>query len=350
MKNVIKIESLNINFAKTNGILLEETPKTALAFFPDIHPGGVRGHLIRYAKNKDYKWERMQEEDFRKLKLFEGVHIALRTDQLDKLCTEVSKRKSIISQEGVQSGRTEYIVTEKNDSIVIDNENIKNILEQILKQNYSEDFWNLLNSADPALADKLSAGHLQIQRKKIISELKDRLNQNHHETKGDNAWQRWIYKHNWLFGVNYKIPIEKQKINLLGIMPDYLFPTVDNFIDILEIKLPSFEVIEEDKNHKGSWIWSKESNQAIGQVVTYLNEIDRLRLEIEKLIKQNYDQDILMLKPRAYILIGQSESWNNEKKEGLRKLNHALHGIEIITYSDLVKRGETFIKDSIDHL
>lgn len=53
--------------------------------------------------------------------------------------------------------------------------------------------------------------------------------------------------------------------------------------------------------------------------------------------------DVSMLKPRAYILIGQSEGWSNEKKEGLRKLNYSLHGIEIITYSDLIKRGETFV-------
>ena len=39
-------------------------------------------------------------------------------------------------------------------------------------------------------------------------------------------------------------------------MPDYLFPTLDGFVDILEIKLPSFEVIEEDVGHIGSWVWS----------------------------------------------------------------------------------------------
>ena len=113
-------------------------------------------------------------------------------------------------------------------------------------------------------------------------------------------------------------------------MPDYLFPTVDNFVDILEIKLPKFEVIEKDLSHKGSWIWSKDSNKAIGQVVHYLNDIERL-------IKQNYEKDVILLKPRAYILIGKSDDWTAEKKEGLKKLNYSLHGIEVITYTDLLR-------------
>ena len=129
-------------------------------------------------------------------------------------------------------------------------------------------------------------------------------------------------------------------------MPDYLFPTIDGFVDILEIKLPSFSVIEKDKNHAGSWIWSKESNQAIGQVVNYLGETDRLRLEIEKQIKTRYSKEISMLKPRAFILIGMSDDWNQDQRDGLRKLNHALHGIEILTYADLIKRGEAYVESS----
>lgn len=70
-------------------------------------------------------------------------------------------------------------------------------------------------------------------------------------------------------------------------MPDYLFPTVDNFIDILEIKLPTFEVIKEDSSHAGSWIWSKESNQSIDQVVTYLSAIDRIRFELSVILGIN---------------------------------------------------------------
>lgn len=228
--------------------------------------------------------------------------------------------------------------------VFIDDTNVKDVLEKLLTQGYSDDFWSLLSDSRPELADQIIAGELQIKRRKIILELKERLLTTYPEVRGDDSWQNWIYKNNWLFGASYRNPIEKQKINLTGIMPDYLFPTHDNFVDILEIKLPTFEVIVEDSSHPGSWAWSKESNYAIGQVANYLGEIDRQVSEIERLIKRTYELDVSLLKPRAFILIGASKGWAIEKREGLRKLNHALHGIEIITYTDLISRGESFIE------
>lgn len=342
MDEIIKTQSIGKDFVKTNGVLLKQTPDTALVFFPQIHPGGVRGDLIRFKKKRNEKWEEIKESDFRKLQLYEGAHIELGTGQLTKLIAEVAKRK-MISEDGVQYGEEEYVVAKKNTVLQIDDQNIKEILEQLLENGYSDEFWGLISNSHPELADKLIAGHLQLHRKKTIDTLKSRLNQNLPETKGADSWQRWIYTNNWLFGVNYTKPIEKQKININGIMPDYLFPTLDGFIDVLEIKLPTFKVIEMDESHNGSWVWSKESNCAIGQVVNYLCEIDRLKLEIENQIKKTSGKEISMLKPRAFILIGRSEAWSKDQREGLRKLNHSLHGIEVLTYSDLVGRGEVFV-------
>ncbi len=130
-------------------------------------------------------------------------------------------------------------------------------------------------------------------------------------------------------------------------MPDYLFPALDGFVDILEIKLPADEVIVSDTSHNGSWKWTPGTNAAIGQVVNYLGEIDRLRFEIERNVKTEYGYEMSLLKPRAYILIGNSTSWENEKKEGLRKMNHALHGIEVLTYKDLLDRGNQSIAATV---
>jgi hypothetical protein len=122
-------------------------------------------------------------------------------------------------------------------------------------------------------------------------------------------------------------------------MPDYLFLTVDNFADVLEIKLPSEEVIVEDKSHVGSYKWCPKTNEAIGQVVTYLAEIDRLQLELEREIKRVYSIPVSFVKPRGFILIGKKDGWDQFKRDGLRKLNFALHGLEVVTYSDLLQRG-----------
>ena len=126
-----------------------------------------------------------------------------------------------------------------------------------------------------------------------------------------------------------------------------MYPTIDGFVDVLEIKLPKDEVLIEDSSHKDSWKWTPETNSAIGQVVNYLVEIDRLRFENENKVQNENNKKVFFLKPRAFILIGNSANWNNPKKEGLRKLNYYLHNIEVITYKDLFDRGNQFINTDV---
>jgi hypothetical protein len=181
-----------------------------------------------------------------------------------------------------------------------------------------------------------------------LDELKKRLSgeKNYHETIGKDSWQNWIYSNNWLFGVNYLKPIQKQKVGFDNI-PDYLFPTRDGFLDVLEIKKPSPNVVEKDEHHAESYIWCRVANEAIGQVITYIQEMEDHRLEIRDRINEKYGKeygiDFHVIKPRAYILIGKSDNWRNKQKEALKRLNYSLHGIEVITYTDLLKRGESII-------
>lgn len=177
-----------------------------------------------------------------------------------------------------------------------------------------------------------------------IKELELRIPKSYPETKGKNSWQNWIYKNNWLFGINYQEPIEKQKINISGSMPDYLFPTIDGFLDILEIKLPSEAIILDDPSHPGSYRWCTETNKAIGQVVNYLINIELYQLHLTQEINRAYKTSLSIIKPRAFILIGSQQGWSKEKIEALRKLNYSLHGIEVLTYSDLIKRGNEIVQ------
>ncbi|HOP06262.1 MAG TPA: DUF4263 domain-containing protein [candidate division Zixibacteria bacterium] len=176
-----------------------------------------------------------------------------------------------------------------------------------------------------------------------LKECMDRMGRKYKETAGKNSWQSWIYANNWMFGVNYQSAIEKQKINITGSMPDYLFPTIDGFLDILEIKLPSHSVIEDDASHPGSYRWSTEANKAIGQVVNYLNDIELYQLQLKEEIKDKYGLELHIIKPRAYILIGNKSNWKSQKLKALRKLNYSLHGIEVLTYTDLMQRGSEIV-------
>lgn len=179
-----------------------------------------------------------------------------------------------------------------------------------------------------------------------LGELDERLTNGkaYFETKGTNSWQSWLKSHSWIFGVLYNEPFEKQRVGF-GNIPDFLFPTIDGFIDLYEIKLPTEEVIIADSSHSGSFAWSSTANRAISQCVNYLHEIELHQLELAKRIGDAYNIEVNFLKPRAFVVIGSDSKLDtNSKKEALKRLNYSLHGIEVITYDDLKRRGKQMLK------
>ncbi len=192
------------------------------------------------------------------------------------------------------------------------------------------------------LSALLEKSKLTAYRQKV-DEFRKRLQNDYPESNGKDSWQEWIYKNNWLFGIHYGNSIGHPQVGFRSVL-DYLFPTPDGFVDILEIKRPSHEVIKEDKSHPGAYKWSSEVNSAVGQVVNYLHEIELHQLEIAKKLKQEFGIELSTIKPRAFILVGESNKWSDVEREAFRRLNHSLHGIEILTYTDLLCRAENLIK------
>jgi hypothetical protein len=345
MNQPITTKSIGKGIAEADAIVLYENPKSKLIFRPLIHEKGIRGFIIRQKRsNAKEEWKDEKSLKLKDLADVDGVNFEIPSEGINNLFLGIQKLDAILRQNGVEYGENHYTVVDPN-SVIITDKNKTQYIKKILEAGYGKETWENIVESSPDLATKLSYSRIQIERKKVLDELQERLQASYSETNGDDSWQSWISKNNWLFGVNYKKPVEKAKINLSGIMPDFLYPTIDGFVDVLEIKLPKDDVLVEDTSHKESWKWTPETNSAIGQVVNYLTEIDRLRFENEHKIQNETDQKVLFLKPRAFILIGNSKKWVETKKEALRKLNYYLHSIEIITYQDLLDRGNQFIQD-----
>ncbi len=346
MNDIITVKSVVAGFADVaEDFILCEEAMSRLVFHAHIHQGGIRGKIIRQRReSREDIWNPEKAIDIRTLGINETINLDVNTAAVKELYNAITKLAAILKEHGVEYGENSYAVVDP-DSVVITNENKVTIINKILNAGYSDDVWQSLTELNPDLATKLSYARLQTTKQKIVDELDLRLKTGGYlETTGDDSWQKWIYQNNWLFGVNYSKPIEKTKINITGIMPDYIFPRLDGFVDILEIKLPTDEVLASDSSHPGSWKLTTGANIAIGQVLNYLSDIDRQQLEIERNIKSKYGFELCLLKPHAYILIGNSSDWDNGKKEALRKMNHALHGIEILTYQDLLDRGNQAIR------
>jgi hypothetical protein len=346
MTDYIKTKSVGTGIADVpQDFILSEESMSRLVFHAQIHSKGIRGKIIRQRREDDTDtWIPEKAIDIRSLGKNETINLDMNTEAVSNLYTAIVKLARILEKEGVKYGETQYAVLDPNTVIVTD-ANKAAYIKKIIDAGYDEEAWRALAEANPKLAIKLSYARVQEEKLKIVEELEERLKTGgSSETTGSDSWQKWIYKNSWLFGVNYQQPIEKAKINIKGVMPDYLFPSLDGFVDVLEIKLPEDPVIVADVSHPGSWKWSPTANEAIGQVVNYLCEIDRLRYDIEHAIKSKYGIEVNLLKPHAFILVGNNRGWIPEKKEGLRKMNHSLHGIEVVTYADLLDRGNQSVK------
>lgn len=350
--DIITTKSVGLGIEQVEeDFILSEEPMSRLVFKAQIHTGGIRGKIVRQRRESSADtWNSEKAIDIRTLGKNESINLEISTDAVKNLYQAIYKLAKILNQQGVEYGENKYAIVDPN-TVVITDENISVYVKKIVAAGHDEEVWKDLAESNPSLVTKLSYATIQSKKQEVVDELAVRLRTGgYSETSGDSSWQAWIYKHNWLFGVNYQEAIPKVKINVTGVMPDYLFPTLDEYIDILEIKLPTDDVIVENPSHAGAWKWTTESNMAIGQVINYLGEIDRMRREIEANIFASYGKRLSFIKPRAYILIGNSSGWSQIKKDGLRKMNHALHGIEIVTYKDLLDRGNQTIQLLLENI
>lgn len=335
-------KSVGKDFAEVQDFIIAEEPMARLVFRSQIYPGGVRGRLIRQRRvSKDDSWSDDTPTDIRTLEKGDNFNVELKTGAVTKLHKTIDDLKAHVETNGIDYGTNKY-KTVKANKIVVDSQNISDVIQNIIAGQFSEEVLKAFSESKQVnLATFADAERVRAQRV-AVTVLEERLadTDGFPEVKGNNSWQKFILNNHWMFGANYLDPIDRTKINIKGSMPDFLYPTADGFADVLDIKLPSDEVIIEDKSHAGAWKWSPDTNTAIGQMTNYIMDIERLRLEIEKEIKVNTGRDVLLLKPRAYILTGNSEKWLPVKKEGLRKLNSVLHGIVVITYHDLRLRAK----------
>lgn len=169
------------------------------------------------------------------------------------------------------------------------------------------------------------------EMKEAIQELKYYLDDG--EVK-EQVYQKWCEKYSWVFGSCYLTSDQVRRISAKDNI-DLLLPTVfSRFRDIIELKRPDMEVLNHDNNHQ-NFYFSSEVSKAIGQCKRYIRVF---REQAKYGLEDN--KEIIACEPKAIIVIGRSIGWEGDKVQALHELNSELHNISIITYDELLSRGE----------
>ena len=135
-----------------------------------------------------------------------------------------------------------------------------------------------------------------------------------------------------LFGSEYSELINKRSWTRDDRLDFMLRRTVDGYLEIIEIKTPIEDPLFRYDSSHDNYYSSAVLSKTIGQVMRYIEEIERDRNSI--LARDGYDP----LKIRARIILGRDG--DEPLKKALHNLNAHLIQIEVVTFDQLVKIGE----------
>lgn len=148
----------------------------------------------------------------------------------------------------------------------------------------------------------------------------------------ESTLQELLEQNPWLFGSEYSELLDRRSWTRDDRLDFMLRRTVDGYLEIVEIKTPFSEpLFRYDKSHD-SYYPSAELSKVIGQVMRYIEELERGRDSI--IARDGYDP----MKIRARIIIGRDGDVEHQK--ALYALNAHLNQIEIQTFDQLLRIGE----------
>lgn len=168
---------------------------------------------------------------------------------------------------------------------------------------------------------------------RAMDELEKALNENDNE----QFYQDWCEANSWIFGNQYIMKDRERSISRNDKVDFLTASVISGFRDIVELKKPSFNVLNYDSSHS-SYYFSSEVSKAIGQCHRYL---DVFAEEAGRGLLDN--PEIIAYHPRATIVIGRSKDWDDVKHRALHGLNSRLNNISILTYDHLLVQGRRLI-------
>ena len=225
---------------------------------------------------------------------------------------------------------------------------LANILSKDIATKLSADDRDALNAFLPEFvaSESMSSVNLlkasaQIESlKELASELEIALSAGH----GESWWQTYVRSKILLMQQGYIKAIEKMNISIgTTKFPDFSLITHDNYLDILEIKKPSTEVIKFDSS-RGNYFADSEIAKAIAQVENYISNVTNHSDAVRSYILDEYKINLKVVRPRGIILAGNATQFTDQKqKDDFRLLSQGLKNLTLVTYDELLTRLRNYI-------
>jgi hypothetical protein len=228
-----------------------------------------------------------------------------------------------------------YLDTKKLADLVLNSDSptkshlVRQILEDISKtESIPEYLPEAFQAGSIQLLESISTSARIVQYARILEEFSEMVDTS---SVNEPTIQHLLQENPWLFGSEYSELLDRRNWTRDDDLDFMLRRTVDGYLEIIEIKTP-FEqpLFNFDRSHN-NYYPAAPLSKAIGQVLRYIEEIQRDRDRIMAV------DGIDPLKVRARIIIG--KDGNEEQNKALRNLNAHLVQIEILTFDQLIRIG-----------
>lgn len=173
----------------------------------------------------------------------------------------------------------------------------------------------------------------------VVDEAIKRFDENMKKDASESDWGKYIKQYLFLLETKYvKVIPELNLATCTWRKVDFAYIDYQGYIDLFEIKKPSTQLLCKNTD-RGNYYWHTDAVKAIIQAEKYLFASERKASILSEDIKRENNENVEVVKPKAYLIIGSSSQLvNDNMKNDFRILRDSLKNIEIILYDELLER------------
>lgn len=132
--------------------------------------------------------------------------------------------------------------------------------------------------------------------------------------------------------------------------PDFLLVDANGYIDILEIKKPSVQLLTKQSSYRNNYVPVRDLAGAIQQIEKYVYCLNAWGKDGEKELQKQLSGKLpdtvtpQVVNPQGILLLGRSNHFNRQQKDDFELIKRQYkHIAEIMTYDDLIQRIDNII-------
>ena len=312
----------------------------------------MRGYLIRQKRGTDNAWADTNEVNFNRLPPDCGVQIELDTSATSTLFSKLTSLYRVQNQ-GVVSGDHDFVVAEKDQVVVVNDQNKAATIQALLDQQLTEEFWEALSATDPDLALRLAAGRIQYDREQTIAEF-ERALIGYADDEGH--WQTFFELNPWILQTAFssavyylggevyvggKRPVGRQGTG--GVATDFLFAddSTKSFA-VVEIKTPDTKLIGPLYRGNAGSDYDNETysmhSDLTGGIVQTRNQMSVAINNFESVLGPGYGHKLHRVHPKGVLIVGKISGLSERQLISFNHFRHGLYSLTVIAYDELLMR------------